>query len=777
MKKSAPEPGLMSGDPGALFKGRIGKTFADSEPWWPTPARAPDGAPNIVMILLDDLGYSDFGAFGSEIATPNIDRLAHHGLRFDHYTTVPMCTPARAAFLTGKNPHAVGCGWLTHGDPGYPGYGGEISPDAPTVAELLREQGYSSMAIGKWHNTKEHNASAAGDRRSWPVQRGFDQFYGFIASETSYFYPDCLYEGSQALNIDSYPADYFATDDWTDRGIRFVKDHLGSGPNKPFFLYMAYNAPHMPIQARPEDIRKYRGHYDAGWDVLREARFRKQIAEGLFDKDTRLPPRNPGIPAWEQLPAGQRELFPLYMEVYAALVENLDRNIGRLVSFLEQAGVVDNTLIMVASDNGASAMGGDDGTVNGWQRRLGGTEDAAQIRALIAEGGFGGPDTYIAYPRGWAQVSNTPFRYFKRTPMNGGIRVPFIAHWPKVIKDPGAIRRQWMHVTDILPTLLDVVGVPYPAAFGGYRTRELDGMSFAEALRNPEAPVRRTRQHYELDGNRGYIKDGWKIVSLQPPAKAINLANWMLYDLGTDPTEVNDLAATRPDKLKELVEAFEQDAAANYVYPIDNREYDKSLTVPPYRLAVINQPHVFYQGAQTAERVSVFQLFADRSFRITARFDFQPGAQGVIYVIGGAFGGLVAYVIEGALYFIYQRWPMPLELAPIPLESGTVEMVFDYEALGKRQGQGRILVNGREWVPRTPMSPSLGRLPSEGIDVGIDRRQPATHHYAKFGTFKYSHTIEGVRVEPGPQAPGSLINMPEDLAQRHAVASVRPPGA
>jgi arylsulfatase A-like enzyme len=761
--------GLLTGDPGTAFQGTLGRTFADSTPWWPLPAAARDGSPNIVVFLVDDLGFADFGCFGAEIETPNIDRLAAGGVRFSNYTTVPMCSPARAALLTGKNPHSVGCGWITHADPGYPGYGGEISPDAPTFAELMGDNGYSTMAIGKWHNTKEHNACAAGDKRSWPVQRGFERFYGFIASETSFFHPDCLYEGSQTVDIDTYPEEYFATDDWTNRAIRWTKEHLGAGPSKPFLLYLAFNAPHAPIQAKSGDIEKYRGRYDAGWDVLREQRWKKQLATGIIADDTKLPPRNPGIPAWHDLPEEKRALFARHMEVYAALIDNLDQNIGRYLDFLEKANALDNTLIILTSDNGASAGGGDNGTVNGWNARLGGDDSESKLKELLDSGRFGGPETYATYPRGWAQVCNTPFRYFKRTPVNGGIRVPFIAHWPVAIKARGAIQQQWIHVTDVLPTLLEAAGIQYPNRFRGYRTRALDGISFFDSLLDSDAPGKRTRQHYELDGNRGYIKDGWKIVSLQPPSKKINLENWMLFNLRDDPTEIEDLATRFPEKLNEMMSSFDEEAFRNYVYPIDNRGYEKSLTAPPHRQTIIDTPHVFYAGAQTIERGSVFQLFNDRSYRITARFSFRTGDAGVIFSIGSIFGGLLLYVMDDALVFIYQRWPTPLELPGLGLSAGVQEVVLDYRAIGKRQGAGRLFLNGAEVVTETAMSPTMVRMPSEGIDIGIDRRQPASKNYASFGAFRYSNDIAFVRMEPGAQAPGTISNLSEVQAQRLAV--------
>lgn len=771
-QQKTPADGLLSGDPSVGFQGKIGKTLADSRPWWPPRNAAPAGSPNIIVILLDDLGFSDLGTFGAEFDTPNIDKLASGGVLFSNYTTVPMCTPARAAFLTGKDPHSVGCGWITHCDPGYPGYGGQIAPDAPTIAELLQKSGYSTMAIGKWHNTLEHNSCAAGDRSSWPTQRGFDRFYGFLASETSYFHPDCLYEGTQVMDIDTYPQDYFATDDWTNRAIRWVKEHLSSDPAKPFFTYLAYNAPHMPLQAKPQDLQKYRGRYEAGWDAIRERRFRKQIASGLFPDGTELPPRNPGIRAWAELTAEQRDLYALYMEVYAALVDNLDQNIGRLVDFLKEARVFDNTLIMLASDNGANSMGGETGTVNAWQKRLGSTEDADKIKSLIAEGKLGGPETYIAYPRGWAQVSNTPFRYFKRTPLNGGIRVPLIAHWPNAIKAPGSICNAWVHVTDVLPTLLDLLDVEYPSSFRGYRTRAIDGMSFADTLLDASVPTVRRSQHYELDGNRGFIRDEWKIVSLQPPNEKPDLDNWMLFKLDTDPTETTDVSKEHPDLVRALVEAFEQDADSHYVYPIDNRGYEKSLTVPPYRLASINRPHFFYAGAQTAERVSVSQLFADRSFRITARFDYRRGDQGVIYNIGGIFGGMLLYILDDAFHFVYQCWPKPVEIRKTMPQEGSVEVTLDYHALGKRRGRGSILLDGDMVSSRVPMSPTLGRLPGGGLDVGINRRQPASQRYASRGKFPYTGSIRWVQVVPGPQARGTMINMSEEAAQKLAAKSM-----
>ena len=563
-------------DRGAGFGGTIGRTLRDSTPWWPPRREPPRNAPDIVVILLDDLGFSDFGCFGAEIRTKAIDSLAANGLRFSQYTTVPMCTPARAALLTGRNPHAVGCGWLTFNDPGYPGYrAGEIAREAPTLAELLRANGYSTYAVGKWHNTAEHNVSPSADRSSWPLQRGFDRFYGFLGGETHYFAPAQLVEDNAFLDHDVYRDGYYCTDDWTDKAIGWMKAHAAAAPTKPLFLYVAHNAPHAPLHAKSDDLQRYRGAYDAGWDVIREARAHRQRELRLFERDPALAPHSPGVPAWEETDPARRALLARYMELYAAVVDNMDQNIGRLVDCLRTLGRLDNTLVILTSDNGANGIGGVDGAANNLSKRLVNAEDPAWVMRMFDEGRLGAVDSWPAYPLGWTDVSSTPFRLYKTTTMEGGIRVPLVVHWPSRIRDAGSVRRQWVHVTDVVPTILDLLDTDSPAP-------TLDGTSFLEAIDRADAPAHRNAQHYELAGNRGYLRDGWKIVSLQPPGKPIALDNWMLFDLRNDPTEIHDLAQANPRKRDELVAAFDAEAEANFVYPLDNRGVRRSLTVPPY---------------------------------------------------------------------------------------------------------------------------------------------------------------------------------------------------
>jgi arylsulfatase len=760
---------LLTDDPAHGYQGTVGRTLAESTPSWPPRAGAPANAPDIVVILLDDLGFSDFGCFGAEIRTPSIDRMAARGLRFVNYTTVPMCTPARAALLTGKNPHAVGCGWLTFNDPGYPGYrAGEITRDTPTLAELLRANGYSTYMVGKWHNTAESNVAPSADRSSWPLQRGFDRFYGFIGGETHYFAPAQLVEDNAFLDHDVYRDGYYCTDDWTDKAIDWLKTHASAAPAKPFFLYAAHNAPHAPLHAKPHDLARYSGVYDAGWDALRASRHESQQALHVFDRAHPLPPGSPGVPAWSDIDPSRRKLLARYMELYAAVVDNLDHNIGRLLDTLEALGRLDNTLVVLTSDNGANGIGGIDGAANNLSKRLGTAEDPEWVRGMFERGRLGAVDSWPAYPLGWTDVSSTPFRLYKTTTMNGGIRVPLVMQWPRRLPDAGGFRRQWVHVTDIVPTILDLVGVPYPDRLHGYATRALDGRSFRAALEDGAAPTQREAQHYELAGNRGYVERGWKIVSLQPPGKPIDLANWMLFDLEHDPTEMHDVASEHPAKLRALVDAFDRDAEANYVYPLDNRGVRRSLTVPPYLEAELDLPRAFYRGAGTAALSVVAPMIADRDYALACRFTYCAADRGVVFALGDSIAGLALYARDGALRFFYHGGQgKTAQHDRLPACDGDNLFEVRHRALGSRRGVGTLILNGIE-VATLDMSPTtiLGLGVGEGLDVGCDRRLHVTERYGGNGACEYTGRVDHVHIAPGKQAPDSYANRPERLAQR-----------
>jgi arylsulfatase len=760
--------GLKSGDPGRDWRGVAGKTLRESTPWWAPRTQAPDAAPNIVIILLDDLGFSDLGCFGSEIDTPHIDALASSGLRLTHYTTVPMCTPARAALLSGKNPHSVGCGWLTFNSPGFPGYGaGEMSLDAPIIPELLRAQGYSTYAVGKWHNTAEFNITPAGDRGSWPLQRGFDRFYGFIGGEAHYFAPAQLFEDNAILDLEAYPPDYYCTDDWTDKALHWLKAHRAAAPDKPFFLYLAHNAPHAPLHAKADDLQRQAGRYAAGWDAARQARLQRQIESGLMPESIRLAPRSQGVPPWDSLPKEQQLQLARYMELYAGIVQNIDWNVGRVTEFLRSEGILDNTLILLTSDNGANGIGGLDGAVNNLSKRLTKSEDPDMVARVMQSGSLGNHTTWPTYPLGWTDVSSTPFRMFKTTTMNGGIRVPLLMHWPKGLPAGSGLRHQWVHVTDILPTLLEMIGASYPSAFNGYRTRGLDGQSFLGVLRDESAKRPQRGQHYELAGNRGYILGRWKIVSLQPPGAAINLDNWMLFDLEADPTETTDLAKLEPKVLADLVAAFETDAAANYVYPLDNRDIRRALAVPPFLEKNLSLPRTFYPGGGTIPLPIVGPMLADRDFELHCTFEYGGSEAGVLFAVGDPIAGMALYIRDARLHFEYHGGTgvRPV-VAPMSPRLGENHFKLTHQAQGKRQGVGRIELNGATAESRVDMSPTLilGWV-GEGLDIGRDTKQRVSEAYGQAGTCSYSGKVDHVHIAPGPHPADSYANRPERESQ------------
>ncbi|TAL24084.1 MAG: arylsulfatase, partial [Frankiales bacterium] len=431
------------------FGGRAGRTFAGSEPWWPErPQR--EGAPNVVIVLADDLGFADLGCYGSEIDTPHLDALAARGLRYTDFHSTPMCSPTRAALLTGRNSHSVGIGHVAHSDPGFPGYAMELSDDCVTSAEVLRDAGWATLMVGKWHLAKDSDCSDAGPRHSWPCQRGFERFYGFLDGFTNLHHPHRLVRDNTAVEVDAYPDGYYFTDDITDEAIAMVKGVKASDPSKPFFLYMAHGAVHAPLHAKAEDIAKYEGRYAMGWDVLRQQRFERMLELGILPPDTVLPPRNSeagdDVVAWDDLPADQQRLFARYMAVYAAMVDNVDQQFGRLCAALEELGELDNTYFLFTSDNGASREGEAEGTTAYYSHLLGSVDTAADL-ARIDE--VGGPTTTPHYPRGWAMASGTPFRLYKINTHAGGHSVPMLMAGPGLQQHAGGLRRQWTHVTDV----------------------------------------------------------------------------------------------------------------------------------------------------------------------------------------------------------------------------------------------------------------------------------------------------------------------------------------
>jgi arylsulfatase A-like enzyme len=730
------------------FPGAIARQQEDSTPYWKPPQRAPSDAPNIVIVYMDDMGFSDFGCFGAEIRTPNIDAVAERGVRFTHYTTHPICSPARAALLTGRNAHSVGSGWLANNHNGFPGYTSDIPLDAPTIAETLRASGYETIVVGKWHNTPAIDAVPSGSKHNWPTQRGFDTFYGFLSGETSFFFPADLRLNNQLVDIDEYPKGYYATDDWTDKAIEYVTNLRNSSPEKPFFLYVANNAPHAPLQAKASDLLRQRGRYDLGWTEIRGARLRRQKALGIVPDDATLAPSDPRVTRWDKTDPADRPVFARHMEAYAAMIESVDQNVGRLVAFLEELGELENTIIVISSDNGSTEAGGPHGTFNNLRRVSGlGARSREHERATVDQ--LGSPFSAALYPAAWGEVCNTPFPSFKTYTAGGGRRVPLIVSWPKGIADRGAIKHQFMHVTDIMPTLLDLATVPSLRTVNGCAATPMDGLSFGPLLKGEHAEEIRREQYYECWANRAFYRDGWLARSLQRKGEPIDMDNWTLHNLRVDLTESIDVSRQHPVLLEELKAAFDKAAWVNMVYPLDNRDRPaRFVDNPPHVLAEARGARRYLPGGQTVAMTEIAPRINDRSFEVRVRLTLADRDEGVLWAIGDINGGVVAYVEHGEIHVHYNGMGDPTSMAPTPLAPGDLEIVFDYEALGNRKGRGRMLIPGTRTVTDwTDLSPTLGYGFFEGLDIGIDRRGPVSPQlYSAHGAFPFTGKIRDLTI-------------------------------
>ncbi len=582
------------------FGGTVGRTFAGSQSWWPErPTPGPD-APNVVVVLVDDLGFADLGCYGSEIATPNIDRLAADGVQFTNFHVTPMCSPTRAALLTGVNPHRAGTGHVANSDPGFPGYAAELADDVATAAEVFRGAGYHTMAIGKWHLTKDSDLSDAGPRHSWPCQWGFDRYYGVLDAFTNLHHPHRLVEDNHTLELDQYPDGYYVTDDLTDRAIGFIHQAKASNPNQPFFCWFAHVAVHAPLQCKASDLANHTGRYDLGWDALRQARHERQVALELLPPGTVLPPRNAeegdDVEPWDDLDPADQALYARYMEVYAAMVDSVDQSVGRLHAALDELGQAENTIFVFLSDNGASREGEAAGTTSYLRSLV--SKNVTDIedhqfdldRIDLA----GGPQALVHYPRGWAMASNTPFRLYKINTHMGGHSVPFILHWPRGLgatgrstagrddagpQDPDR-RDQWAHATDLLPTLCELAGVTRPLTRHGVALQPVDGTSLGPVLADRDAGHDRGPQLLEMAGHRGYYDGDWELVTRHQPLTPFGDHEWELYDVANDRTETQDLAAEHPDRVAAMAAGWEAAAQAGQVYPLD--EGSRLRFCPPY---------------------------------------------------------------------------------------------------------------------------------------------------------------------------------------------------
>lgn len=743
------------------FQGKVATTVAASEPWWPPRPTAPEGAPNVIVMICDDLGFSDVGCYGSEIDTPNLDRLAAEGLRLTNFHVAPMCSPTRAALLTGLNHHLAGVATVAHVDTGFPNLSSELTEHASTVAEVFRDNGYHTMMLGKWHLTKDSECNDAGPKHTWPVQRGFDTYYGFLDPFTNFHHPHRLVRDNTAVAVDRYPDGYYFTDDVTDQAIAMIKGHRASNPRRPFFMYFAHGAVHAPLQAKQTDIEKYRGRYEAGWDAIREARYRRQLELGVIPANTQLPPRNSeelhDVKAWDDLSAKEKELFARYQEVFAGMVDNIDQNFGRLRGALEEIGEWDNTIVIFMSDNGGSREGEVNGTSQYFRslvatsRGFGQEDPEIDVDHARLEL-IGGPQTLPHYPRAWGMVSSTPFRLYKINAHLGGHSVPFIFSWPAGIGRPGELRAQYAHVTDIMPTLLDLAGIERPDTRNGKPCYPLAGASFSGLLRDAKAAPHHQEQYQELNGHRSYYRDGWHAVTLHLPRRAYDDREWELYYLPDDPTEMRNLATERPDKLRELADAWQAAAHANQVFPL----YDGPLyhiQRPPTE-AVFAEPISIYPGTPTLERYRCAKMVHGRSFSFSAHVDYRAGDEGIVLAHGDQGGGYALYVHEGELRFVENAYGEMIELPAAKVPAGARTFDVSVTNVGKSRWTVDVAIDGEPRASGDGFVGFLGMAPFEGIDVGLDRRSPVSWKlYERYGPYAYTGALHRVDFVPGELAP------------------------
>lgn len=564
--------------PSSGFAGVIGRTAATSKPSPLAPAEARPGSPNIVYIVLDDTGFADLHCYGSEAATPHMDALAAGGLLYNNFHCKAVCSPSRAALLTGRNSHAVGMKELAGDDQGYPHSRGRVTPAAATIAQILGARGYSTLGVGKWHLVPRRDMSASGARTHWPLQKGFDRWYGFLSGWTDQYRPD-LVEDNHAVERPDRP-DYHFSVDIVDKALKMMSDHLAAGSKKPFFLYLAFGATHAPVQVPRRYIDKYAATFEKGWDRIREERYRRQIELGVVPKGAELPPRNPGDPAWSDLSADERAVFTRFMAAYAGFLEHTDEQIGRVIRFLKQHNQFENAVIFLLSDNGGAPEAG---TKGGFARPYGDPTPVAEMRQRLEE--LGSQTTQPLYQRPWAMASSAPFKFYKLWPYNGGVRTPFLVSWPAGIRKTG-LRRQFVDIIDITPTALDIAGVEAPEVFNGVCQIPLQGKSIRRTFDDPDNPDPRDTQYFELWGSRGIWHKGWKAVGIHTPGTDFDSDRWELYHVAVDFTESVNLAPQYPDKLEELKKLWWSEAARNGALPLleapggRQRTYDQALGAP-----------------------------------------------------------------------------------------------------------------------------------------------------------------------------------------------------
>jgi len=708
------------------FEGEIGRLQSESTPWWPTPAHPGPDAPNVLVILLDDTGFAHLSCFGSDMVTPNMDRLAAGGLRYTNFHVTPLCSPSRAALLTGRNHHSVGMRSVSNFSSGYPHMRGHISNHATTVAEVLRDEGYTTFALGKWHLTAMENASAAGPYDQWPCQRGFDRFYGFLDGETDQFHPELVYD-NHVVDPPGRPADgYHLTEDLVDHAIGFIHDTKSIRPDRPFFMYFAPGAMHAPHQAPAAFLEKYRGRFDAGWDVERANWFARQIEMGIVPPDTELAPRNPGVDEWASLPENQQRLAARLQEAFAAFLEHTDSQIGRLVAALENLDELDDTMIVLLSDNGASQEGGPFGVMH--EMKFFNMLIESPDEAVERIDDIGGPHSHSNYPWGWAQAGNAPFKWYKQNTHEGGVHVPLVIHWPAVITDAGGLRDQFHHVNDVVPTIYEALGVTPPDTFRGLDQMPVTGTSMRYSFDAPDEPSRKTVQYFEMMGHRAIYSDGWKAVTRHTPGVPFADDDWELYHLAVDRSECRNLAAEMPEKVTELIDLWWAEAEEQGVLPLDDRTLELFGARFRDRSPHPADRHYTYFPPMTPLPGQVAAAISGRSWDLFATIDRPAGANGVLYATGTENSGMSVFVQDDHLVFDYNCFgDHAIVTSHQPVPEGETIIGVEFRRTGQ-DGVATLVIDG---MPSGSVDIPfvMFMMSSIGPSVGFDHGSPVSELY------------------------------------------------
>ena len=729
------------------FQGKIGRYVADSEAWFPEPPHPGDDAPNVILVLLDDTGFAQMGCFGSDIDTPNLDALAANGLQFTNFHVTPLCSPTRAALLSGRSNHAVGMRTVSNFSTGFPNQLGHISNHAATVAEVLGDAGYGTFCVGKWHLAPMEQCSAAGPFTQWPLARGFNRFYGFLDGETDQFYPE--------LVADNHPVDppagpdegYHLSEDLVDNALKIIADFKGVRPDRPFLGYVAFGATHAPHQAPASYMAKYRGKFDEGWDIIRERWFKKQIETGVIPPNTQLAPRNPGVKAWVDLTDNEKRLAARMQEAFAAFLDHTDDQIGRLVEGLRKLGQLDNTILVVHADNGASQEGGPFGVMHEMKFFNGIIEMPDEAIKNIDD--IGGPNSHCNYPWGWAQCGNTPYRWYKQNTHEGGVHVPMIFHWPQGVPadQVGTKRDQFVFVADIVPTVYELAGITPPTVRNGLEQIPVSGRSFASVLGNVSAPATNTVQYFENAGSLAVVAGEWKAVLKHTPGVDYGTEKWELYHLAVDRSECNDLADAQPDKLDELVALWWEQAETHGVLPLDDRgvqlfgaRFRKNSPHPEDRRYVYRPPMSPMPGQATAG-------LGGRNVDLYATVTFTPGDEGVLYATGTQNSGLSLFIQNNKLVLDYNAFGDHTILeSSQDVPAGNHELRVLLRRTEGMAGDLSLQIDGAN-VAAASVPLYMRMMSSVGPSVGYDHGSPVSQRYS--APFEYTGTLHEVVIEAG----------------------------